>query len=322
MGPPPNKTQRRTLAERAGDVEKRATGPSNHKFGTAYYNATSLNGASRTTSLSSSVSSRPHSSASSRTVSNSSYSSSMGPGARPPSSASNRSISALNNHRLQRPTHGRSGNSLEPHYEEPLNGSVLGKRKGRTPFSFQPDACSEGIQTPRVRQNQTGISSPQRGLRKVVSLRDISIATQFNGLSLENEIVKLGPLIKSPSSCIPRAVPSPMKSVQSSPSKTPRRKKSQPVFPTYLSKETNVKSAFDIDQRWEEMESFRDQVTEHARANMEEHEEMKRVMGVYKTISGFLLALVTMKLTSDAKLVTLKRREMTSRLAIIRYTRT
>ena len=291
MGPP-SKVQRKTLVERAGEITKQPA--PNFRPGSAYANATSLNGVPRNTSFSSSVSSRPPSSASSRTFSNTSYSSSVGPGTRPASVNAYRSNSSSNHSRLQRAAHGRSATPLDPHHEETPGGQVLGKRKGRYPLSSQPSACGESIQQPRLRDGYVTLPSSRKQPRKAVSMRDISISTRLHTLSLDDNVPKTASIAEPhppqtpSSSCIPRMVPpSPVKSTFSSPSKSPRKKKSQPVFPTYLNKETNVTSAWDIDQKWEEMEIFRDQVTENAKVGMEERKELKECLNVYKSLGMF-----------------------------------
>ena len=285
---PPAKVPRKTLKDRAEEFPNPKSGPPSFGAGSAYANAGTRVGPPRNISLSSSLSSnsRPHSSASSRTFSNTSYSSSVGPGSRPATSNSHRSISNLNSSRIQRAAHGRSASSLESHHEEPPNDQVLGKRKGRLPFFSSFTESSHEIQSPRIRRRREKSSVPLRKYQSMRTLREISISERLGGLTLDESPINLYPLdelkLETPSSSLPRPVPSPVKSASSSPLKSPRKTRSQAAF---LNKATNVTAAFNMDQKWEEMENFRDQITEHTKARMEEHNALKESMVFYKSMS-------------------------------------
>lgn len=285
MGPPA-KMSRTTLAERAGQFpDTQKAGLPSYQPGTAYSNASARNGQSRNTSLSSSVSSgsRPHSSASSRTFSNSSYSRSVGYGSRPATSHSNRSISNSSSSRLQK-NHPRSANILEAHQEERSSSSILGKRKSTGSPSLMCIKTPNEIWSPKIRGNKS-LRKPQ----SLHSMRETSLVTGMKGLNIADRSKALRPIEErgagTPSSCLPRPTPSPMKKIPSTPSspyRSPRKMKSQTLF---LSKETNTTAAFDLDQKWEEMENFRDQIAEHTKARMEEHNSLKETMVFYKSMS-------------------------------------
>ena len=280
MGPPPKGTERKTLVERAGEVHKPTA--SKVRTGSSHHYATSLNGASRNTSLSSSTS-RTHSSASNRTTSNSSYSSSVGPGARPPSASSYRSNTGFGHSKFQKTAQSRPASSLEPHNEEPETNQVLGKRKGRMPISSNPPMCPLDIHTPRMRRFSPG---KEHRVRHVQSLRDISLARRLDQLSLVDNVHDCAPPVElkpaqTPSS-IPRVVPSPSKDVQTSPSRSPKKMKSQPVF---LNKETNVTTAWNIDDRVEEFDDMQRKFTEGIMAKMAEREGLQETVAMYKAQS-------------------------------------
>ena len=269
MGPPTKDPPRKTLSERAGETI-------NQKRNNAHPNGISLNGTFRNASYSSHGSSRPHSSASSRIASNSSYTSSLSASTRQPSS-SYRPNSAFGSSRFHRSTQGRPISSLEPHREDVPPGQILGKRKGMLPLSSNHIACSEILRPPRLRSHEPPQLEPPQGARTAMSIREISISAAMGTLSLHDSVPTATPQKGSntaqiPISSIPQAVPSPNRSVQSSPSKSPRKKKSQPVF---LSKDTNSSSAWDIEQRLEEIESMQKTFTDDVEEKMREREGLQ-----------------------------------------------
>lgn len=277
MGPPAKDPPRKTLSERAGE-------PINQKRNNAHPNGMSLNGISRNTSYSSHGSSRPHSSASSRIASNSSYTSSFSASTRQPSSSSYRPNSALGSSRFHRSTQGRPISSLEPHREDVPPGQVLGKRKGMLPISSNHNACSEMLMPPRLRSHGPPKLETPQGARTAMSIREISISAAMGTLSLHDSVPTATPqkepnTAQIPISSIPKAVLSPNRSVQSSPSKSPRKKKSQPVF---LSKDTNSSTAWDIEQRLEEIESMQKTFTDGVEEKMREREGLQEKLKRHK----------------------------------------
>ena len=291
--PPPSKAARKTLVERAGEPAKPAVASSSSRPVNSYVPTTSLSGAPRTTSLSSSVSSRPPSSAYSRNISSTSNSSSVGAGSRPPSAQSFRSQSALGNSRIQKPSYSqtRPATSLDVHQEEPHTAQVLGKRKGRNLFSSSLDVCPESLQPTKLRG--VGKSTPIRVTPReqrpynVMSIRDFSMSTAMKGLSIDDKSLEptpiLDPEVPQTPSQIPKLVPHPPQSAKSSPSKSAKRK--TPAARRFLNKETNVEVAWDTDQRLEEVEYMQRQLKEEIKGATAESNGLKEMTAVYKTRS-------------------------------------
>ena len=290
MGPPAKGIPRKTLSERAGEPIN-----NKHTSNSAQSNGMSLAGISRNTSYSSHGSFRAHSSASSRTASNSSYTSSLSASTRQPSSSSYRSNSAFGGSRLNHSVQGRPVSSLEPHHNGPQNGppgQVLGKRKGMLPpISSNPNACLDVPEPSRLRPHEPPESDPLRRARTAMSIREISISAAMGTLSLSEKVPLVTPhkesiLAPAPCSSIPRAVHSPTKSAQSSPSKSPRKIKSQPVF---LSKDTNISTAFDIDQRFEEIENMQKTFANGVEEKLKEHEGFQEKISRDKVTSRCMI---------------------------------
>ena len=291
--PPPAKAARKTLVERAGEPARSSVAPPNSRPFNSYVAATSIAGVPRATSLSSSVSSRPTSSASSRNTSTGSHSASLGPGSRPPSAQSYRSQSVIGNSRIQKPSylHNRPATSLEVHHEEPHTAQVLGKRKGRNLFSSNLDTCPESLQPAKLRANghftSTRVSSKEHRPFSAMPIRDFSISTGLGSLHISDEVSQTTPIVEpqvphTPSH-IPKMVPRPARSVQSSPSKSPQKK--PPTLTQFLTKETNVPIAWDTDQRLEEVEYMQKQLKEEIKGATAESNGLKEMTAVYKTRS-------------------------------------
>ena len=312
MGPPVNPLKRKTLVERAGEIEKKAPAPSSSRPTNGYVKTTSIAGAARDASFSSSVSSlRPSSSASTRNLSASSYGSSVGPGTRPPSGQSYRSQSSLGHSRIQKPLNAyRPATSLEVHEEEPMNGRPPNKRKGMTPLSLNPQDPPQSLHAPKVRGRNGFLkhhaSNPE--FRNPFSLRDVSLSTQFEKLSINGKLWQpapiaeaderpCSPLAQSPSrgdcwvpknpshlpklaprTAIPAETPSPSKP----PRKTPKRTS------VFLTRDSNLKStALDMDKRLDEVESMYSELKETVDGANAESKSLKDQIGLYRIRSRY-----------------------------------
>ena len=314
--PPPssNLLKRKTLAERAGETARPAPAPPSSRHANAYVRTTSIAGAARDASFSSSVSSsRPTSSASTRNLSNSSYGSSVGSGVRPPSSQSYRPQSAMSYPRIQRPfgASDRPATSLEVHEEEPRTGRTVNKRKGRTPISLNPQDWSHSLRTPKTRRIN-GVKANcttdwENTPFRTVSLRDVSISTKLQNFHLGGEASQPAPIAEArersvspvsraapiadlgvpktpshipklaPRNALPAECPSPTKS----PKKTPK------PLPMFLTRDSNTTSAFDTEGRLEEVENMCSQFKEKMDGATTESKGLKEMMGMYKVRSTF-----------------------------------
>ena len=308
MPPPANTLKRKTLAERAGETARPAPAPPNSRTVNAHVRATSIAGASRETSFSSSVaSSRPSSSASSRNISNSSYGSSIGPGNRPPSTQFHRSQSAMANPRTQKngSISARPATSLEVHEEEVGTERIPSKRKGRVPSS-----SNITIRPPKNRQrcdsHLDNISSWEARPFNAVTPREISLCTHFdNAMNLNGDSSQAAPIAevqehsissvarpapiaetgvpKTPSH-IPKLAPRPALAAETpSPTKSPKKKASR----QFLTRDTNTLSAFDTESRMDDMENMFSQMKEKVDSAATERESLKEAMSMYKIRSMF-----------------------------------
>ncbi|KAI4115095.1 MAG: hypothetical protein LQ345_004243 [Seirophora villosa] len=196
MLPPPHDVtgkKRKTLAERGGEPHRKPQAPGVNRQANAGIKATTLAGTTRQPSYSSSVaSSRPSSVASSRIVSNGSYTSTISTGSRPQSIQSYRAQSAAAASRIQRPqsVQGRSASSMEAHVSEhgPPAARGHGKSSGRTPFSSTLKQCPEKLEM--IEGHASNETQPQMVLRWASSIpedqsqRDASPSTSVDDLSL------------------------------------------------------------------------------------------------------------------------------------------
>ena len=312
MAPPANVLKRKTLAERAGETARPAPAPPASRPASAYVRATSLAGAAREPSFPSSVSSsRPTSSASTRNISNSSYGSSVGSGSRPPSGQSYRPQSAMSYPRLQKPSlaSDRPVTSLEIHEEEPRMGKPVNKRKGRTPFSSNPQDWFQSLRTPKIRgchyaQTSAAANWESRPI-EALSLRDISLSNHLQSLSLNDEPSQPAPIAESDElphtplvssapkaemgvsqtpSHIPKLVPRAASRTRApSPTKSP--KKTPKATQKFLTRDSNTVIVWDTDSRLEEVENMCSQFKEKMDGATTESKSLKEMMGVYKVRS-------------------------------------
>ncbi|KAG8531429.1 uncharacterized protein KY384_003058 [Bacidia gigantensis] len=292
MAPPPVK-ERETLKERAGrPLGHQSTASLSSLPINSSINPTTLTGGPRVTSFSASSSSRPPSSASSRVTSNSSYGGSVGHGMRPPSGGQ-RSHSAMSATRFQRQQYiqGRLAPAREANQEDPSTAQVLGKRKGEALFSSNPHMSPEPLQPPRLRGGHVQSDPGSTWLRRpcsAVFLREVSsqstyVSELMNNLSLEDEPVSSAPT-STPTPCTPSRIPQKVscygQSAQSSPTKSLKKKTSKSHF---LSRETNMVTAWDTDDKMEEMEHMRKFVKDEMRGAMAENEGLKEMTVVWKS---------------------------------------
>lgn len=292
--PPPSKCPpRETLVERAGKPGRQPAAHPNPRPMTSGVNATSLTGPRSTSYSSSTSSSRPPSSASGRNVSNSSFSSSVGPASRLPSAQSIRSQSLNGHSRLQKPSYGnrRAASSLEVYDEEPNTAQVLGKRKGRTPSSSTLESSPETLHPSKLRSNGDPGSmhvSPtrMRKHRSAMTLRECSIATAMGGLNLNGTSSHPTPILEEAVPVTPSQIPKlanhASHSALSSPTRSPK-KKTPKALPLYLNKSTNDTTiAWDHDQRLLEVEHMQKKMLSDIKGATSETESMKEIVNVYK----------------------------------------
>ena len=285
--PPPQSTntnKRKTLAERAGETTGRpAPAPPSSRLMNYNVKATSIAGASRDSSLSSSVSSRQTSGASIRNVSNNAYSNSAG--SRSLSAHSYRTQSAMAAHsRIQKPisTTSRPSTSLEVHEEEPGVVRTLGKRKGMIPLSSCPNPSEyrDTLHSRKIRERST------RGF----SLN--SLSAKLNTLPLKNGRAESTPKVDvevpvTPSH-IPKLVPRVALPAETpSPSKTPKKTpRTLPALPLFLNRTSNEVIAWDRDDCLEEFDNMCSQWKEQMDGATTESKSLKEIIGVYKIRGG------------------------------------
>ena len=290
MPPPANILKRKTLVDRAGEPSRPSPAPPSSRPVSATVKATSVAGPYREPSFSSSAaSSRPASLSSIRSVSNSSFSNSVGFGNRPASVQASRPNTAMAKSRIQRPTPtpSRPSTSMEAH---PGNGS-LGKRQGRTPFSSNLKQCAEeeiypminGSHDTLLNLSSTWASKPPP--RK--SLCEVSLNTRFQDLTLEpvaQDTPKVFAEASSTPSQIPKRVPSVViASEASSPSKSPQ--KTPRPLPQFLNRSSNITLAWDTKGRLEDMETMCSEFKEKIDGATIESNGLKDMVAVYKSRS-------------------------------------
>ena len=289
MPPPTNNLKRKTLAERGGETLRPAPVPPSSRPVNAAVKATSIAGAHRVPSFSSSVSSRTASGSSARSISNSSFSSSVGYGSRPPSAQASRPHTAMSmsNSRIQQPTptHSRSSSSMEVH-----PGTGVGKRSGRTPFSSSFNQCKEEIH-PRIKgsyetllsYSSTRASTPPAGR----SLREISLNTAMGRLTL-NQALQDTPKVFTETPHAPSQIPKRVSVTRNasealSPSKPPQ--KTPKRLPQFLSRFSNDTIAWDTEGRLEDMERMCSQFKEKIDGATTESNGLKDMVADYKSRS-------------------------------------
>ena len=314
MPPPPssNLLKRKTLAERAGEVARPAPVPPSSRQANAYVRTTSIAGAARDASFSSSVSSsRPTSSASTRNLSNSSYGSSVGAGNRPPSGQAYRPQSAMSYPRLQRPfgASKRPATSLEAHAEEPRTARSANKRKGRTPISLNPQDWSQSIRPPKSRRLDGVKTNRREGCEdtpfRAVSLRDVSISTRLDAFHIHDDTSQPALIAEAAKSSIslvswpapiadsgvpktPSHIPklAPRNALPTeSPSPTKSSRKTPKPLPMFLTRDSNTVTAFDTEGRLKEVENMCSQFKEKMDGATMESKSLKEMMALYKVRS-------------------------------------
>ncbi len=300
MPPPAKDPKRETLAERAGQTSRPAAAPPSSRTVNAYVRATTIAGAPRDPSFSSSVSSsRPSSVASARNASNSSYSSSVGSGNRPPSAQSYRPQSAMGLPKYQRSTYpqGRPATSLETYQEEPSGAQILGKRKGRIPISSTPNHFAECLHSSKLRGNRDTLTSYatdwERRPSNAKIPREISLSTKLASLCLDDRNLQSFPKVDANPPVTPSHIPKMVPPV-ASPCKSP--KKPPPPLPMFINRNTNERVAWDpsdTDSRLEEMEKFQKTFKETMKGATDESNALREAIVVYKTRSMLAVLVFT-----------------------------
>ena len=290
MPPPPSALKRKTLADRAGEPSRPAPAPPSSRPVNAVVKATSIAGVRREPSFSSSVaSSRPASVSSIRSVSNSSFSGSVGFGSRPPSAHANRPQTAMSQSRIQqpRPTPSRPSTSLEVQ----SGTGAIGKRKGRTPFSSNLKQCTEEEIYPKINGSydtllnytSTWVSKCPPGK----SFREVSLSTAFKSLTLDSAS-QATPKVVADASSTPSQIPKRVTGVMNvseaqSPSKSPQ--KTPKPLPQFLNRQSNIELAWDTKGRLEDMEQMCSEFKEKIDGATTESNGLKDMITVYKSRS-------------------------------------
>lgn len=290
MPPPVNNLKRKTLVDRAGETSRPAPAPPSSRPISAAVKATSIAGAYREPSFSSSAaSSRPASVSSIRSVSNSSFSSSVGFGNRPASVQASRPNTAMGKSRIQQPTPtpSRPSTSMEAH----PGTESLGKRQGRIPFSSNLKQCAEEEIYPRINGshdtllNFTSTWASKPPPRQ--SLREVSLNTRFQDLTLESVVQDTPKVFTEASSTpsqIPKRVPGVLNASEaSSPSKSPQ--KTPRPLPQFLNRHSNITLAWDTNGRLEDMEHICSDFKEKINGATIESNGLKDMITVYKSRS-------------------------------------
>ena len=307
---PPQKAlkiqQRQTLVDRAGDFSnsKGSSVPTASKIGHASFKPTSLAGASRQNGFSSSMSSiRPPSSASSRNTSNGSFASSAGPGSS--YAQNNRPQSALQNPKYQKQNTNfhRPSTSLETH-AGPQGITRPAKRKGMAQFPLVHEWPSSPIRSVSCGTYETHNSSYdvlRARQPRPKSLRDISLCTGMNQLSLEDQqpqvlkshIVEPSFPQSSPSR-IPKLEPNHMSPIKApptgSPIKSPRKPLKASTF--YLTRDSNLRAApFEPEDDFGEFKTQLSEMMNKINGANQESDRAKALVESYKS-RGIWLMLV------------------------------
>lgn len=302
---PTTTLKRKTLADRAGEIPRPAPVPPASRPLNTYMKSASGRSDPREVSLSTSVcSSRPASAFSTRNVSNSSHSSSVGPISRLPAAHYSRPQSSAATSRIQRPPNSqvRPATSLEVHLEESIRPRTAGKLKCRIPFSSCVETPCKGLQ-PSNRKQSHSIHS-NRGLVQRVTCNGTSrgdeafLTSQMNALSLEQNITSVPQIPEEHSvptadvpvtppqtpSHIPKLVPhSTMPLETPSPTKGRRRSPKKPGnLPMFLNRETNTRIAWDTDTRLEELENQHAQFKEEIGRATSQSTSLQETIQVYK----------------------------------------
>ena len=293
--------KRKTMADRAGEFARPAPSPPKHRPTNGQIRTTSLANASRDFSSSSNFS-RSTSSASSRTISSSTLSNSVGPGSRQTYAQSRRPRSALGTSRMQKPnfTQSRPATSMETHQEEAVGQTDPDQRMCRNPISSFPphmNCGALGITLPRRRPIPALSHHPDTPMTR----REMSISTGLRNMTLNDTSTQMASRLKS-SECTPSRLPKapPMTPVPlPSPSPSPKKRsvKSSNQSTAFLSKSTNLKSAWDRTDRMQDAERTMQQFFTRLNNVGEERNEFESLVSFYKG-QGTLF-----KIASFAKLI-------------------
>jgi len=263
---------------------------------------TTLAGAYRNPSFSSSVSSRTPS-VSSRHTSGSSFASSVGPGASRPQSA----IGNRGPHQATAAI-SRPASSLENHTAGPTM-----KRKGMDPISISSFEHTPNPFKTIPREQKRGYdhqfhctshwSSPSsavadKGLIHPLNrFRDVSISTAMHDLTLDPNKCSSSPIAqgeKGPHT--PSQIPKPVSlrkqsSITFLPVSPTRRQRSPPKLIPFLTRDSNLK-AWDTKGRLEDMETLYSQLTEQMNGTTNECNTLKETVPLYKTRSTYSISVL------------------------------
>ncbi len=292
--------KRKTLAERAGETSRSniAAPPSSRPISSSV-KATTLAG-TRNPSFASSTSTRTPS-ISSRNVSGSAFSSSVGPGSRPPSAQSqHRSQTAMGYNRSTSQTlvpaarPASSLDSISAESEKP----ALGNRKGTPPFSISTYQHSSKLHCSKLRgsydsqMNYTSDWSSSAAARAtarpqsstaVRSLRDVSLSTAMKGLTIRPGSSPPGEGLKTPitPSQIPKSVTPFIQ--HATPSKTPKKTLSPKKSAPFLTRDSNTQDiAWDTRGRLEDMEGLYAELKDKMNGTTNERNGLEEAVAVYK----------------------------------------
>ncbi|KAI9702440.1 MAG: kinesin-like nuclear fusion protein [Candelina mexicana] len=293
-------SKRKTLVERAGETPRSniAAPPSSRPINSSV-KATTLAG-TRNPSFASSVSSRTPS-MSSRNVSGSFFSGSVGCGSRPPSAQSHyRSQTAMGYNRSTSQASvpaARSASSLDSVLVE-SEKPALGNRKGTPPISVSTYQHSSKLYSSKLRgsyDNQMNYKSdwsssvaasvavrPQSSAA-VRSLRDVSLSTAMKGLTIRPGSSPSEEGLKAPitPSQIPRSVTPFIQ--HTTPSKTPKRPVSPKKSAPFLTRDSNTQGiAWDTRGRLEDMECLYAELKDKMNGTTNERNGLEEAVGVYK----------------------------------------
>ncbi|KAI9723344.1 MAG: hypothetical protein M1812_001228 [Candelaria pacifica] len=292
--------KRKTLAERGGETSRSniAAPPSSRPINSSV-KATTLAGA-RNPSFASSVSSRTPS-ISSRNISGSSFSSSVGPGSRPPSAQSQyRPQTAMGYNRSKSHTSvpaARPASSLDSISAEGET-PALGNRKGTLPISVSTYQHTSQVRSSKLRGNYdnqmnytsdwsssvaASVADRPQSSAAVRSLREVSLSTAMKGLTICPSGSPTEEDMKAPitPSQIPRSITPfvPHKT----PSKTPRRSVSPKKSLPFLTRDSNTQAtAWDTRGRLEDMEGLYAELKDTMNSTTNERNGLEEAVGIYK----------------------------------------
>lgn len=316
MLPPAGALKRKTLVDRAGETSRHAPAPPSSKPINAHAKATSIAGVSRQVSHASSTSSRPASVSSIRNVSNTSFSSSVSSARLPPLHNFRPQLATPST--LQRPRIAldRSAGSV---YGDTDQGQTTtqtnGNRTSMTPFHSSlrkyPTLQENSLRKRYDNQDQSimdwsnSVPPLSRSVRRVKSLRDISLSTALSELSLNQRDCTAIPedRIETPStpSHIPKRKMSKISLVSTSaiPSRSPKKR---PKLVPFLTKDSNTTAAdWSLEDRMQNMESSYIEIKEKMSVTVVESNGLKESIGLYKARRRSRVCWTFLALTMDSQ---------------------